>query len=200
MLATSGMFEKVDMEGKSNPDRTLGVKILLTESTWQSAERFRCINVGLLQQSKPIEMDDDMTEKEKLEYYRSQEREYRRRMDKARPCLLSPGLNTEIRQMLRDHGKIGKLPYNSTVALSTFKSADFYPRPTISCAKVCRFLSTFYCFGFLPTLASGYLLREMSRINDDVSQSINQENDTSEPPSASSGGGIGYSGRRWSAA
>ncbi|CAN0905476.1 Putative AC transposase [Linum grandiflorum] len=33
-----------------------------------------------------------------------------------------------------------------------------------------------------------------------ANQSINQENDTSEPPSASSGGGIGYSGRRWSAA
>ncbi|CAN0854350.1 Protein TOC75-3, chloroplastic [Linum grandiflorum] len=106
MLATSGMFEKVDMEGKSNADGTLGVKISFTESTWQSAERFRCINVGLLQQSKPIEVDDDMTEKEKLEYYRSQEREYKRRIDKARPCLVSSGLNTEIRQMLRDHGKV----------------------------------------------------------------------------------------------
>lgn len=69
-LATCGMFEKVDMEGKTNPDGTLSLTISFTESTWQSADKFRCINVGLMPQSKPIEMDPDMTDKEKLEYYR----------------------------------------------------------------------------------------------------------------------------------
>lgn len=69
-LATCGMFEKVDMEGKTNPDGTLSLTISFTESTWQSADKFRCINVGLMPLSKPIEMDPDMTDKEKLEYYR----------------------------------------------------------------------------------------------------------------------------------
>ncbi|KAL4323724.1 hypothetical protein GQ457_11G019550 [Hibiscus cannabinus] len=105
-LATCGMFEKVDMEGKTNPDGTLGLTISFTESTWQSADRFRCINVGLLAQSKPIEMDPDMTDKEKLEYYKSQEKDYRRRIERARPCLLPMQVHREVLQMLRDQGKV----------------------------------------------------------------------------------------------
>jgi hypothetical protein len=105
-LATCGMFEKVDMEGKTNPDGTIGVTISFTESTWQSADKFRCINVGLMPQSKPIEMDADMTDKEKLEYYRSLEKDYKRRIERARPCLLSPPVHREIMQMLRDQGKV----------------------------------------------------------------------------------------------
>ncbi|KAF2573553.1 hypothetical protein F2Q70_00000710, partial [Brassica cretica] len=70
-LATCGMFEKVDLEGETKPDGTLGVTISFAESTCQSADRFRCFNVGLMVQSKPIEMDADMTDKEKLEYCRS---------------------------------------------------------------------------------------------------------------------------------
>lgn len=105
-LATCGMFEKVDMEGKTNPDGTIAVTISFAESTWQSADRFRCINVGLMPQSKPIEMDADMTDKEKLEYYRSLEKDYKRRIERARPCLLSPPVHREIMQMLRDQGKV----------------------------------------------------------------------------------------------
>jgi hypothetical protein len=105
-LATCGMFEKVDMEGKTNPDGTIGITISFTESTWQSADKFRCINVGLMQQSKPIEMDPDMTDKEKLEYYRSQEKDYRRRIEKARPCLLPTQVHREVLQMLREQGKV----------------------------------------------------------------------------------------------
>ncbi|PKI36046.1 protein TOC75-3, chloroplastic [Punica granatum] len=105
-LATCGMFEKVDMEGKTNPDGTLNLTISFTESTWQSADKFRCINVGLMAQSKPIEMDPDMTDKEKLEYYRSQEKDYRRRIDRARPCLLPGPVHREILQMLREQGKV----------------------------------------------------------------------------------------------
>ncbi|KAL9386765.1 hypothetical protein Peur_019889 [Populus x canadensis] len=105
-LATCGMFEKVDMEGKTNPDGTIGITISFTESTWQSADKFRCINVGLMQQSKPIEMDSDMTDKEKLEYYRSQEKDYRRRIERARPCLLPTQVHREVLQMLREQGKV----------------------------------------------------------------------------------------------
>ncbi|XP_028757137.1 LOW QUALITY PROTEIN: protein TOC75-3, chloroplastic-like [Neltuma alba] len=105
-LATCGMFEKVDMEGKTNADGTIGITISFTESTWQSADRFRCINVGLMQQSKPIEMDADMTDKEKLEYFRSQEEDYKRRIQRARACLLPMPVHMEIMQMLKEQGKV----------------------------------------------------------------------------------------------
>ncbi|KAK4483101.1 hypothetical protein RD792_010278 [Penstemon davidsonii] len=105
-LATCGMFEKVDLETKTNPDGTINITIPFLESTWQSADRFRCINVGLMPQSKPIEMDADMTEKEKIDYYRSQEKDYRRRIERARPCLLPPPVQREIMQMLREQGKV----------------------------------------------------------------------------------------------
>lgn len=105
-LANCGMFEKVDMEGKTNPDGTLSVTISFTESTWQSADKFRCINVGLMQQSKPIEMDPDMTDKEKLEYFRNQEKDYKRRIERARTCLLPMPVHREVLQMLREQGKV----------------------------------------------------------------------------------------------
>ncbi|KAK6136993.1 hypothetical protein DH2020_029268 [Rehmannia glutinosa] len=105
-LATCGMFEKVELETKTNPDGTINITIPFLESTWQSADRFRCINVGLMPQSKPIEMDPDMTEKERLEYYRSQEKDYRRRIERARPCLLPMSVQREILQMLREQGKV----------------------------------------------------------------------------------------------
>ncbi|KZV53014.1 hypothetical protein F511_27630 [Dorcoceras hygrometricum] len=105
-LATCGMFEKVDLETKTNPDGTINVTIPFLESTWQSADRFRCINVGLMAQSKPIEMDPDMTEKEKLDYMRTQEKDYRRRIEKSRPCMLPPSVQREILQMLREQGKV----------------------------------------------------------------------------------------------
>ncbi|XP_031260871.1 protein TOC75-3, chloroplastic-like [Pistacia vera] len=109
-LATYGMFEKVDMESKTKPDGTLALTISFLESTWQSADRIRCINVGLMAQSKPIEMDPDMTDKEQMEYYKSQEKDYRRRIDKARPCLLPLSVHREILQMLKDHGKVQRRP------------------------------------------------------------------------------------------
>ncbi|KAI4368862.1 hypothetical protein MLD38_017370 [Melastoma candidum] len=73
---------------------------------WQSADRFRCINGGLMPQTKPVEMDQDTTDKEKLDYYRSQEKEYRRRMEKARDCLLPSSVHMEVLQMLKDRGKV----------------------------------------------------------------------------------------------
>ncbi|RWW58996.1 hypothetical protein BHE74_00034096 [Ensete ventricosum] len=105
-LASSGMFEKVDLEGKTKPDGTLALTVSFVESTWQSADAFRCINVGLLPQTKQMEMDADMTEREKLEYFRAQEREYRRRIERSRPCLLPVTVQREVLQMLREQGKV----------------------------------------------------------------------------------------------
>ncbi|XP_059626577.1 protein TOC75-3, chloroplastic-like isoform X2 [Cornus florida] len=105
-LATCGMFEKVDLEGKTNPDGTMGITISFKESTWQSADKFRCVNVGLMPQSKPIEMDPDMTEKEKSEYYLRQEKDYKRRIERARPCLLPIPVHREVLQMLRGQGNV----------------------------------------------------------------------------------------------
>nr|XP_018683707.1 PREDICTED: protein TOC75-3, chloroplastic-like isoform X2 [Musa acuminata subsp. malaccensis] len=105
-LASSGMFEKVDLEGKTKPDGTMALTVSFTESTWQSADAFRCINVGLLPQTKQMEMDADMTEREKLEYFRIQEREYKRRIDRSRPCLLPVTVQREVLQMLRERGKV----------------------------------------------------------------------------------------------
>ncbi|KAK2642725.1 hypothetical protein Ddye_024488 [Dipteronia dyeriana] len=105
-LATCGMFEKVDMESKTKPDGTMALTISFLESTWESADRFKCINVGMMTQSKPIEMDADMTDKEKMEYYMSQEKDYQRRIQKARPCLLPPSVKGEILKMLKDNGTV----------------------------------------------------------------------------------------------
>ncbi|KAJ8478850.1 hypothetical protein OPV22_022577 [Ensete ventricosum] len=105
-LAASGMFEKVDLEAKTKPDGTLALTVSFAESTWQSADAFRCINVGLLPQTKQMEMDPDMTDKEKLDYFRSQEREYRRRIDRSRSCLLPVTVRREVLQMLREQGKV----------------------------------------------------------------------------------------------
>ena len=105
-LATCGMFEKVDLDGKTKPDGTLSLTVSFVESTWQSADSFRCINVGLMTQSKPVEMDPDMTDREKLDYFRGQEREYRRRIERSRPCLLPDPVKKDVRQMLREQGKV----------------------------------------------------------------------------------------------
>ncbi|ERN07741.1 hypothetical protein AMTR_s00012p00070630 [Amborella trichopoda] len=69
------MFEKVDLEAKMKTDGTIAVNISFAESTWQSAYALRCINVGLLPKSKPIDMDPDMTDRESssIEYIKRQD-------------------------------------------------------------------------------------------------------------------------------
>ncbi|KAK8948681.1 hypothetical protein KSP39_PZI006302 [Platanthera zijinensis] len=105
-LASCGMFEKVDIEGKTKPDGTLSLVVSFTESTWQSAESFRCINVGLLPQTKQPDMDVDMTDREKLAYYKSMERDYRKRIERSRPCLLPLTVQKEVIEMMRNQGKV----------------------------------------------------------------------------------------------
>ncbi|KAM7522565.1 hypothetical protein LguiA_012467 [Lonicera macranthoides] len=106
-LSTCGMFDKVNFEGKSKADGTIGLTISFVESTWSGAERFRCINVGLLPQPKPIEMElEGMTQREINEYAVRQEREYWKRIEKSRPCLVPPSLLKEISYMLRRERKV----------------------------------------------------------------------------------------------
>jgi len=40
-LAASGWFEKVDLEGKTNPDGTIGVKVSFSEATVGFPDKFR---------------------------------------------------------------------------------------------------------------------------------------------------------------
>ncbi|KAL0887200.1 hypothetical protein Bca101_011183 [Brassica carinata] len=105
-LASSGMFEKVDFLGNTKPDGALGLTVSFLESTWKSAERFRCINVGLMAQPKPIPTDPDMTDREMFEYARDQEKQYKRWTEKARPCMLPGPLQREMMLMLRDQRNV----------------------------------------------------------------------------------------------
>ncbi|KAJ0266732.1 hypothetical protein HA466_0006790 [Hirschfeldia incana] len=105
-LASSGLFEKVDLLGNTKPDGTLGLTISFVESIWKSAERFRCINVGLMTQLEPIPTDSDMTDREMIRYYRNQEKEYKRRMEKARPCMLPGPVQREMMLMLKDQKNV----------------------------------------------------------------------------------------------
>ncbi|VVB04637.1 unnamed protein product [Arabis nemorensis] len=92
--------------GKTKPDGTLGVTIAFAETIWKPAERFKCINVGLMTQPKPVPVDSDMTDKEMLEYLRSQDKDYKKMIEKARPCLLSGPIQREMMLMLRDEKKL----------------------------------------------------------------------------------------------
>ncbi|KAH0906808.1 hypothetical protein HID58_038635 [Brassica napus] len=105
-LTTSGMFEKVDLLGNTKPDGALGLTFSFLESTWKNAERFRCINIGLMTQPDPIPPDSDMTDREMIEYMRKQDKEYKRRIENARPCLLPGPVQREMMLMLRDQTNV----------------------------------------------------------------------------------------------
>ncbi|GFZ19853.1 translocon at the outer envelope membrane of chloroplasts 75-III [Actinidia rufa] len=105
-LAGCGMFEKVNLEGTTKADGTIGITISFTESTWQAAETFRCINVGLMQQTKPIEMDPDMTQREQLEFISKQEDEYDKRIRNSRDCLLPPWVEKQVMKMVSRRGEV----------------------------------------------------------------------------------------------
>ncbi|CAJ2660913.1 unnamed protein product [Trifolium pratense] len=72
---SSRLFEKVDFEGKTNADGTIGIKVLFREYTWEVPEKFRCINVGTMPQTKPVELE--------------------------RPCILPKTVHMEVMDMLR---------------------------------------------------------------------------------------------------
>ncbi|KAJ8439857.1 hypothetical protein Cgig2_003923 [Carnegiea gigantea] len=102
-LAASGWFEKVYLEGKTNPDGTIGVKVSSIETTLGAA----CANVGLVPPMKEVEMDPNMTQREMMEHAKNEERDYRGRIKRAWPCMLPMSVQHKVLEMLREQGKVG---------------------------------------------------------------------------------------------
>ncbi|KAE8808315.1 protein TOC75, chloroplastic [Hordeum vulgare] len=105
-LVSCGMFERVDLEGKAKPDGTLGLTVSFTESVWSAAKQFKCINVGLMAQSGQADFDQDMTEREKMDYLRKQERDYQQRVRGAMPCILPESVRGEVLAMMKKQEKV----------------------------------------------------------------------------------------------
>ncbi|KAG5535554.1 hypothetical protein RHGRI_023351 [Rhododendron griersonianum] len=85
-LSALGVFENVDLMAgtHTHPDGTICIAIYISEWEWLSANSIKCINVGLLPPWQPMEMSPNMTdEREQMEYIRSLEREYNKRVDEA---------------------------------------------------------------------------------------------------------------------
>jgi len=87
-LMNCGMFQSVEMEGVTQLDGSVKMEISFIESQWQPADSFRCVNVGLLAQSRVPEGDEKMSDQQREELVKSQEEEYKNRLRKARPCML----------------------------------------------------------------------------------------------------------------
>lgn len=87
-LMNCGMFQSVEMEGVTQLDGSLKMEISFIESQWQPADSFRCVNVGLLAQSRVPEGEEKMSDQQREELAKSQEEEYKNRLRKARPCML----------------------------------------------------------------------------------------------------------------
>nr|KYP45309.1 hypothetical protein KK1_033184 [Cajanus cajan] len=76
-LASCGMFEKVEMEGKTKADGSVALTVSFKEKTWPSAEQFRCIAIT-------ERLEDD----------------YLRKVENPRPCLLPMTVQRDIVDML----------------------------------------------------------------------------------------------------
>ncbi|KAM7527748.1 hypothetical protein LguiB_031158 [Lonicera macranthoides] len=107
-LHTCGLFKKVNVEGKYNPDGSIGLTVSFVGSTWEVPERVKCINVGLMPQAgEQKEMQVAYMNKEELqEYMRFQKWDYERRMESSRPCLLPGNVLREVSDMLRREGNL----------------------------------------------------------------------------------------------
>jgi hypothetical protein len=105
-LVSCGMFEKVDLEVKPKPDNTIDLTVSFVESVWSAAKQFKCINVGLMSQSGQVDFDQDMTEREKMDYLRKQERDYQQRVRGAKPCILPENVRGEVLGMMKKQEKV----------------------------------------------------------------------------------------------
>jgi hypothetical protein len=106
-ITISGMFEKMDMEGITQRDGTMKLKFSFLESQWQSSDSFHCINVGLLAQPKPKEVEfNSMYDVQKERFIREKEQEYRRHIRDSRSCILPKGVEREIQWWLRFEGRV----------------------------------------------------------------------------------------------
>lgn len=95
-LMNCGMFQTVEMDGVTQLDGSLKMQISFIESQWQPADSFRCVNVGLLAQSRAPELDEKFTDQQREELAKAQEEEYKNRLRRARPCMLPKSVEVRI--------------------------------------------------------------------------------------------------------
>ncbi|GAB2234034.1 hypothetical protein Droror1_Dr00003270 [Drosera rotundifolia] len=132
-LAACGMFEKIDLEVKTNEDGTIGLEFKFKESTWMAMKKFSCINVGLMKQPATIGIDEDATEEERREYYTKLQRQYDDRVRRARGCLLPSEVEDEVVRMCR-----GKLTARM-LQKARDKVQKWYHDNGYACAQVVNF-------------------------------------------------------------
>jgi len=105
-MTSSGMFEQLSLQGKPNPDGTLALTVSYAETIWPgAAERLKCVNVGLMA-PPDAGPDEDMTAREKLDYFRRQERDYQQRIRGAKRCILPESVREEVLGMVKKQGKL----------------------------------------------------------------------------------------------
>lgn len=106
-LSGCGMFERVDIDALAQPDGTLKLQVTFSESEWQPTEGLRCVNVGLMPQTKPPDVDiTKLSDKEREVFMKSQEEEYKLRLKKARPCILARNVEKDISAWLRSERRV----------------------------------------------------------------------------------------------
>ncbi|CAM6103858.1 unnamed protein product [Calypogeia fissa] len=105
-LLNCGMFQTVEMEGLTQSDGSLKMQVSFVESQWQPADSFRCVNVGLLSQSRLPETETTMTDQQREEMAKVQEEEYKSRLRRARPCMLPKTVEREISGWLRTETRV----------------------------------------------------------------------------------------------
>ncbi|KAL2456834.1 Protein TOC75-3 [Forsythia ovata] len=105
-INSSGWFKKVELDTKTNPDGTVDVNIPIEEMYWGTKYRMKCINVNSFLGMDSMQVDTDMTKNEIKELMMSQNREYRKRVEGARPCMLPMEVHGEILGMMRQRGNI----------------------------------------------------------------------------------------------
>ncbi|KAG0606632.1 hypothetical protein M758_9G156800 [Ceratodon purpureus] len=105
-LMNCGMFQSVEMEAVTKIDGSLKLQISFTESQWQPADSFRCVNVGLLAQTRGPEPDEKLSDQQREELAKSQEEDYKNRLRKSRPCMLPKSVEREISGWLRGETRV----------------------------------------------------------------------------------------------
>ncbi|KAK1357230.1 Translocon at the outer envelope membrane ofs protein 75-III [Heracleum sosnowskyi] len=108
-FANCGMFEKVDFGSKTKPDGTIGIKVSFVENNWSASDKFKCINVGLMDplESRTRDKDDswEMNMKNLVAHMR-EKWNYKKRIDRSRPCLLPDTTHREILDMIAGEGQL----------------------------------------------------------------------------------------------
>ncbi|MCO5614313.1 hypothetical protein L7F22_068591 [Adiantum nelumboides] len=106
-LSGCGMFESVNLDALPQSDGTVRMRASFAESEWQPSEAVRCVNVGLLPQTKPPEVDfTRMTDKEREVFMRSQEEDYKQRLRKTKPVILPKNVEKDISAWLRQERRV----------------------------------------------------------------------------------------------